>query len=286
MSGTARQTLRAAIVQAALQLKQAGVETPETDARLLMQHAAQMSHAQVVMQGDTTLDANTQARFAQAIARRALREPVSRIIGKRGFWKADFFLSPETLDPRPDSETLIEAALKYQATAPARVLDLGTGTGCLLLSLLQEWPRAQGAGLDISADAIAVANKNARALGVSDRAHFSACDWKDYAPPALCDALVSNPPYIAPEEMETLEPEVALYDPLTALLGGHDGLEAYRSIIALMPRWLKKGGLAFFEIGRTQAGPVRELLARRGCAVLETVPDLAGHDRVIVAKMP
>jgi release factor glutamine methyltransferase len=278
-------SIRALVAAAAARLAAAGIETPELDARLLLQHVLGMSHTQVVMQGDEIVDDAGRHLFQAALARRLEREPVSRIVGRRGFWKSDFRLSAETLDPRPDSETLIEAALKYVVQPPAAVLDLGTGTGCLLLSLLQEWPQARGIGVDISPDAVDTARLNAQALKVEDRADFVTGDWAGYQPrQAGFDVVVSNPPYISAGEMTELAPEVALYDPLAALLGGEDGLEAYRSIISRLPQWLKKGGWALFEIGHKQGRPVRELLVKAGFDVIQTVPDLGGRDRVIVAK--
>lgn len=279
-----RKTIRGLVAAAAEQLAEAGVETPETDARLLMQHVSGMSHAQVLMEGDTPVDASQAHLYHEAVARRLQREPVSRITGTRGFWKSEFRLSPETLDPRPDSETVIESALKYAVDIPKSVLDLGTGTGCLLLSLLLEWPGARGIGVDISMDAIATARYNAKNLGLEDRVDFVTGDWADYAANIEFDIVVSNPPYISAAEMADLAPEVAFFDPLTALLGGEDGLEAYRGIISRLPGWLKKGGWALFEIGHTQAKPVRELLAKAGFDVVQTVPDLSGSDRVVVAR--
>lgn len=267
-------------------LVESGIENPETDIRLLMQHALGLSHAKFVSSLNRVLTDAEVKTLDGMIARRAQREPVSRIIGTRGFWKSEFKLSPQTLDPRPDSETLIEAALKYSDVPPATILDLGTGTGCLLLSLLQEYPKATGLGIDISEEAAATARENAVALNLADRASFLAADWNDWQASAPFDLVISNPPYIAPDEMAGLEPEVTQYDPVTALVGGDDGLECYRSIAALLPRALKKGGLVVLEIGHMQAEAVKSILALSDIAVIQTLTDLGGSNRAVVARMP
>ncbi len=264
----------------------ANIENPETDIRLLVQHALQISHAKFVSSLNHVLSDAEVKTLDAMIARRAAREPVSRIIGTRGFWKSEFKLSPQTLDPRPDSETLIEAALKYSETPPATILDLGTGTGCLLLSLLQEYPKATGLGIDISDEAAATARENAAALKLDARASFIAIDWNDWQASTPFDLVISNPPYIAPDEIAGLEPEVTKYDPMTALVGGDDGLECYRSIAALLPRALKKGGLVVLEIGHAQAEAVKSILALSDIAVIQTLTDLGGSDRAVVARMP
>lgn len=267
-------------------LAAAGVENPETDVRLLAQHVLKTDQVTLLMNLNRMLTEVEVKDLNAAIARRAQREPVSRIIGRRGFWKHEFKITPQTLDPRPDSETLIEVALKYATPASATILDLGTGTGCLLLSLLGEWMNAKGVGLDISGEAVATARENAKDLKLDARAAFTETDWAHYTPPAPFDLVISNPPYIAAGEMAGLAPEVTQYDPVTALVGGADGLECYRSIAALLPRFLKKGGWVVFEIGHAQANDVKSILANAGALVIHTVQDLAGSDRVIVAQMP
>lgn len=279
-------SIRNFITDARARLAAAGIENPELDLRLLVQHVMGMSHPELLMNLNRMLSEVEVKDLNDAVSRRASREPVSRIVGSRGFWKSDFRVSPQTLDPRPDSETIIEEALKRAAPPPRRVLDLGTGTGCLLLSLLQEWPQAVGVGLDISAEAVATARENAELLGLSSRVEFVESDWEKYAPNESFDSIISNPPYIADGEIDGLAPEVSLYDPRAALAGGEDGLDCYRSIAAFLPKWLKKGGWAFLEIGHTQANQVKSLLAEAGLDVINIVPDLAGSDRVVVAKMP
>lgn len=266
--------------------QQSGIEMPAVDSWALIQHVTGWTREQLLMNSKDLMTEAQLLDLQAAVERRLKREPVSRIVGHRGFWKSNFKVTPQTLDPRPDSETLVETALKTARPAPKTILDLGTGTGCLLLSLLQEWPEATGVGIDISAEAVETARENAAALGLSSRAKFLESKWENFESNESFDSIISNPPYIATGEIPTLEPEVAKYDPMTALLGGEDGLDCYRSIAGLLPKWLKKGGWAFFEIGYKQAKDVNSILAKAGLDVIQTVPDLAGNDRVVVAKRP
>lgn len=269
-------------------LEQAGMDTPDLDARLLVQGLLEISHEELLLNYDRLLAKTEESSLRKALARRLKHEPVSRIVGMRGFWKSDFKITTQTLDPRPDSETLVEAALYWvpkEGNEKLRVLDMGTGSGCLLLSLLLEWPQAVGIGIDINPGAVRAAIANERLLGLRKRVAFQAMDWENYKPRGRCDVLISNPPYIAEHERDSLAPEVLDYDPPEALFAGTDGLDAYRALARLAPRWLKAGGLAFYEIGHTQAAAVKELLAAHGQTVLETRQDLAGRDRVIVARL-
>ncbi len=208
--------------------------------------------------------------------RRAAREPVSRIVGRREFWSRDFLLTPETFDPRPDSETVVEAAL---AAVPsfANVLDLGTGSGCLLAALLAERPGAWGLGIDMSPGACRVARRNLRGL----RAVVAAGEWGG-AVGCRFDLVVSNPPYIPSAEIAALMPEVRDHDPQLALDGGADGLDAYRAILGDLPRLLCPGGAAVLELGIGQAEAVAALAAANGLAVREVRADLAGIPRAMV----
>jgi release factor glutamine methyltransferase len=225
-------------------------------------------------------------KLSGLVRRRLEREPVARILGVRSFWKSEFKVSRETLDPRADSETLVEAVLKNadKKSSPT-ILDLGTGTGCLLLSLLQEFPQATGMGIDISAGAVQTAQENAENLGLSGRAEFVHTDWGKMEIRLPFDIVVSNPPYISEAEIPHLAPEVSEYDPYRALVGGKDGLECYRIITNMLRSILKRSGKVYFEIGATQAKDVQEILAERGYRVLQTIQDLAGHDRCIVAQL-
>ncbi|MDE1150944.1 MAG: peptide chain release factor N(5)-glutamine methyltransferase [Micavibrio sp.] len=280
------QALKDYITQAQDRLASCGIESPELDVSLLVQHVLGWTQTKLFMNSDYILGDDEVASLNIAISRRMGREPVSRIIGHRGFWKSEFKISPQTLDPRPDSETLIEAAVKLVQPAPKRVIDLGTGSGCLLLSLLQEWPEAEGVGLDLSAAAVATAAENAAALKLDERVKFMATDWEAYAAQDGFDVVISNPPYITAEELTGLEPEVIQYDPMLALAGGDDGLDAYRSIVPLLKNLMPRGGWIVFEIGHTQANSVKTMLAEAGGTMIQVFTDLGGSDRIVAAKMP
>jgi release factor glutamine methyltransferase len=213
------------------------------------------------------------------------REPLSWIVGKREFWGLEFVLSAETLDPRPDSESVVEAVLARlpDRSRTYRFLDLGTGTGCLLLALLSEFPRASGVGIDVAAGAASTARRNAEFLGFADRAHFAVGDWAG-AIAGEFDAVVANPPYIPTRAIPELSPEVRDYDPKRALDGGTDGLLAYRAIAADLLRLLRPGGLFAAEIGLGQAEAVAPILAQGGLAIEGFTADLGGVIRCVVAR--
>jgi release factor glutamine methyltransferase len=227
------------------------------------------------------------ARLEQALARRLTHEPVSRILGTREFYGRAFGLGPEALDPRADTETLIEAALadieaRGGRGEPLKLLDLGTGTGCILLTLLAELPQARGLATDLSQAALALAAANAERLGVGPRASFIAADWLDFIDGTF-DLIVSNPPYLASGEIEGLAAGVSVYDPRLALDGGLDGLDAYRRIAARARAMLAERGRLIVEIGPSQAGAVREIFAAAGLEFKRLCHDLGGRPRVIVA---
>ncbi len=211
------------------------------------------------------------------------KEPVSKIVGERGFWALDFKVTKDVLDPRPDSETIIESVLSYfkDKEAPLSILDIGTGSGCLLISLLYEYKNAKGIGVDISDKALEIAKEN----GANFNALFLKKDFflKDFLKDLpLCDVIVSNPPYIPTNEIENLEENVRYYDPLLALDGGIDGLDAYRSLAHSLKHLLTPGGKIFFEIGKGQEQSVTSLMQDNGYALLEERKDLAGIIRVLV----
>ena len=238
-------------------LAAAGIEEARREARILLAASAGVSAA-----GLLALDEVDEAKFTPLLQRRAAREPMAYILGRREFWGLDFAVSPATLIPRPDSEALIEAVLGAGLT-PRTVLDLGTGTGCLLLAALHEFAQAFGVGVDLSPAAAALARANAAALGMEDRAMFLAGNWAE-ALAGNFDLVLSNPPYIEAAEVAGLMPEVARYEPLSALAGGADGLDAYRAIIAALPRLLAPDGLAVLELGAGQAISVAALAAAAG----------------------
>jgi release factor glutamine methyltransferase len=220
--------------------------------------------------------------WSALLERRAAREPLAFITGRRGFWTLDMAVSPATLIPRPDSETLLAAASHLFPTAGAvgRILDLGTGTGCLLLAALSEFPRAFGVGVDIAPAAAALAAGNAAANGLSGRCAFLAADWAA-ALSASFDLVLCNPPYIPSDDIGSLMPEVARHEPIRALDGGADGLDSYRSVIASLPSLLAPGGAAILELGQGQAEPVRALAEAAGLHYLGVEADLSGIARAL-----
>ncbi|MGL4967302.1 MAG: peptide chain release factor N(5)-glutamine methyltransferase [Inquilinus sp.] len=263
-------------------LAAAGIDSALTDARLLLMSALGIDRTGLLSRAAEALPAEAAARYAASLARRAAREPVSRILGHREFWSLDFALGPATLDPRPDSETLVEAALAAVPDRPLRVLDLGTGTGCLLLAVLHDRPSAFGIGVDRSEAAARVARDNARALGLADRAAILVGDWAT-ALAGRFDLVLSNPPYIPEADITALEPEVRDHDPRLALSGGTDGLDAYRALAAALPDLLAPGGTAVVELGIGQAADVAALFRGAGLDIAGTPHDLAGIPRCLVA---
>jgi len=284
-------SVRQAFVETASVLREAGIETPELDARLLLCHAAALTHESFVARAGEALQPEAAVRLEALVRRRASREPISRITGTREFYGRSFLVDGSALDPRPDTETLIEVALALiektgRREEPLRLLDLGTGTGCILLTLLAELPKAHGLGTDLSPAALRLAEANARRLGVAGRASFLASDWLD-AIHGEFDLIVSNPPYIASGEIERLAPEVAHHDPYLALDGGPDGLKAYRRIAAGAARLVAPKGAILVEIGASQAPAVAGLLRDGGFLVKNDGLsfDLGGRPRVVVATM-
>ncbi|WP_313135855.1 peptide chain release factor N(5)-glutamine methyltransferase [Paracoccus jeotgali] len=268
---------RAQLAAAVARLTQAGVADAPRDARLLIAHALDLPVTRLGIDAPARLTPAQQVRLAELIARRAARQPISQIIGRRAFWKHDFHVTPDTLDPRPETETLVQAALRLDW---ASVLDLGTGTGAILISLLAERPQAAGLGTDISDAALAVARGNAARLGVT--ADFTRADWVDGVTGRF-DLIVSNPPYIALSEMAALSPEVREFEPHGALTDFGDGLSAYRRIAAGAAAHLTPNGAVLVEIGWQQGQAVAQLFAEAGASV-RVLPDLDGRDRVIEAR--
>jgi release factor glutamine methyltransferase len=221
------------------------------------------------------------------VARRLGREPVSRILGRRGFWTLDLALGPATLDPRPDSETVVEAVLAAlpEPRAPLRLLDFGTGSGCLLLALLVELPTATGLGIDRSLAALEIARANARAAGLAGRAAFVQADWGGPLAGRF-EVIVTNPPYIPSGDIAGLQPEVADFDPRLALDGGDDGLDCYRALVPDIARLLAPGGVAALEVGRGQAAAVGAMLTAAGLESLGARRDLGGVERCVTALQP
>lgn len=261
----------------------AGVESPRRDARLLLAAALDLAPEGPISAGEPRLSADQRHRFEALVERRHRREPVSRILGRREFWSLDFAITPATLDPRPDSETLVAAVLGRIGDhgRPARVLDLGTGSGNLLLAVLSALPRAWGVGLDRDAAALAAASANAAALGLAARSAFVAGDW-GAGLAGEWDVIVCNPPYIRSGDIDALAPEVARFEPRGALDGGADGLAAHRRVVPELRRLLSRDGLAALELGAGQAPHVLAMAGGAGLEVLDCLPDLAGIQRCLV----
>jgi len=255
-----------------------GGETPRLDAEVLLAHLLGCSRGDLMLNPDRSFSLQD---YEKMIERRVKGEPVAHITGTREFWSLTLKVSPDVLIPRPDSETLIEVAVKQYAHPPARILDLGTGSGALLLAALSEWPTATGLGIDASPAALAVARRNAEALGLADRAEMRAGNWGEGITERF-DLILSNPPYIA--ETETLSSEVRDHEPASALFAGSDGLDDYRRIIPHLPGLMKPGALAVLEIGHTQGAAVLALAAARGFAA-SLHQDLAGRDRCVALRV-
>jgi release factor glutamine methyltransferase len=273
-----------ALSSAALRLGGAGIESPRLEARLLLAHALGVTSEDVIAR-NYELDAQTERRFEDLLQRRVAREPLAYIVGKREFWSLNFAVGPGVLVPRPESETLIEAALKAfpDRNADLGVLDLGAGTACLLLAFLSERPNAEGVGVDISPEALGFAQRNARDLGFEGRTEFICGDWTT-APERPFDVIFANPPYIAESTIESLEADVSAHEPRLALSGGVDGLDAYRAITRLLPKRLGGNGLAFVELGKGQLCAVTEMFQEAGLEVNGTFCDLASIPRCLVAR--
>lgn len=271
---TVAQALRAG----AARLVEAGVEAG--DARYLLAHALGVARDRLMLMGPDEVPADAAARYEHALTRRIAHEPVSKITRERAFWGRIFHVSNDVLDPRPETETLIAEALA--GPVPTRVLDLGTGSGCIAQTLLAEWPQAQGVATDVSPAALAVAGRNAQALGVEDRLALIVSDWFS-AVQGVFDLIVSNPPYITADEMTELSPEVLGHDPHLALSPGGDGLAPYRIIAAQGQDYLAPEGRLLLEIGWKQGPDVARILTDVGWRNIRVLPDLDGRDRVVAA---
>lgn len=278
-------TIGRAVNELTTQFTAAGLDTPRLDARILVGHATHLEPSLLFARTDRVLSAEEAAALHAFAARRVGREPVSRILGRRAFWGLDFELNAATLDPRPDTESVVSAALalKDQFPSAPRVLDLGTGTACILIAILSEWPQATGVGIDRDPLALEAARKNADRLGVGARAAFREGNWCEGVVENF-DLIVSNPPYIGEEEAALLAPEVVDFDPPRALFAGADGLAAYRALIPGAKERLRTGGRLILEIGVTQEKGVETVLAQAGLTLEAKVPDLSGRVRALVAR--
>jgi release factor glutamine methyltransferase len=272
-------------------LSAAQIEFPRMEARLLLAHASGLSVTTLLGYPERIVE--NQAVFLDLIQRRAAREPIAHLVGYREFWSLLFKVTVDTLVPRPDSETVVEAVLEFYAnkTSPSRVLDLGTGTGCLLLTLLSEFPSATGLGVDVSLAAARVAQENSAALGFDGvatgfgrRASFVVSHWGD-ALFGKFDLIVSNPPYIPSAKIDGLDKDVASYEPRLALSGGEDGLTAYRMLLPTFSNLLSPNGVAVLEFGDGQADAVSALVRDSGMTTVSVHADLGGRERCVVCQL-
>jgi len=275
--------IASAMERAVRRLDAAGVSGSKLDARLLLRHATGLTVERIVGYPERPLSREESERFESLLSRRIAREPLSQIVGRREFWSLPFIVTSDTLTPRPETEILVEAALSCLPgrNASYRLLDLGTGTGCLLLALLSELPESTGVGVERSARAAYVARENARELGLTSRALIAVGDW-DACVDGCFDLVVSNPPYLPDSSIVGLEPEVARYEPRMALAGGPDGLACYRVLAPALARRLGANSLAILEIGAGQANDVEKIFAAVGIFTVKRCWDLAGIERCLI----
>lgn len=283
---TVPETIGEALAHGRRLLAQAGIDSAGLDGRLLMEAAAGVTTAELVGHPERPLDDRVRDRFGHLIARRRAHEPIAQIVGLRDFWKASFAVSRDVLTPRPESETLVEAAIDYfrGRPAPGRILDLGTGSGCLLASLLSEFPDSRGLGVDLNPAAARIAAANLARLGLGDRGLAVCADWTAAAAGTF-ELIVCNPPYVTEAEFSGLPPEVREFEPASALLAGADGLSAFRRLLPSVPGLLAAGGLFAMEIGAGQAEHVKLLMAGEKFTDMEIRRDLAGIERCILATV-
>ena len=275
-------TLLQAWQTARARLEAAGLGGPVIDARLLVEAAAGATRADIVSDPHRALTTDQEATLESYISRREHREPVSHILGRKGFWKIMLTVTPDVLTPRPDTETVVEWVLRdFPEHAAWSVLDLGVGSGAIILSILAERPAARGLGVDVSEEALAVARENAANLGLGGRLALLRGDWTAGLGEATFDLVVSNPPYIASHVIDTLEPEVRDHEPRIALEGGADGLLHYRRLAPEILRVLKPGGRFAVEIGYDQKTAVETLFREAGAREVQTLRDLGDRDRVV-----
>ncbi len=278
-------TLVRAWGEARERLKAAGVDSPVMDARLLVELATGASRAELLSDPHRPLAAGQVQALDGFVERRRRREPMSHILGRKGFWSILLKVGPQVLTPRPETELLVEWALQaFAPDARLRVLDLGVGSGAILLALLAERPAATGLGVDVSEEALAMARDNAAALGLRGRAGFLRGDWTAGLAEEGFDLVVSNPPYIPSGEIAGLEPEVREHEPRLALDGGPDGLDAYRRLAPEILRVLRPAGRFAVEIGPGQAGAVRAMFEAAGAVGVEVAQDLGGCERIVTGS--
>jgi len=275
-------TLLSAWIDSRRRLVAAGVEGPVIDARLLVEAAAGARRADIIADPHRALTADQSATLENFLERRERREPVSHILGAKGFWTIMLRVTPDVLTPRPDTEAILDVVLPlFGVDDEFDVLDLGVGSGALVLAILVERPKARGVGVDASEPALAVAGENAAALGLTGRVRLARGDWTRGLEGAAFDLVVANPPYIPTAEIDGLEPEVRDHEPRLALDGGPDGLDAYRLLAPEILRVLRDGGVFAIEIGLGQRAAVERLFAAAGAGDVRVADDLSGRERVV-----
>ncbi len=279
---------RAALVRAAAErLGAAGLDDAADEARRLLLAVSDLSPARLLTEMTQPMPSEERERFDALVTRREQREPLSHILGVQPFWTLELKVTRDVLTPRADTETVIEAALAAfpDRSTPLRILDIATGSGAIILALLSEFQNASGLATDLSEAALKVAAENAARTGLSDRVRFQSGNWADGVSDAF-DLVVSNPPYIATDVLETLEPEVRVFEPRLALDGGVTGFGPYPHLFAEAARLLKPGGLALFEIGYDQGAMARQAAREAGAQEVSILKDLAGNDRVVSLNFP
>ena len=281
-------SLRIIITNATNELLKSSSESARLDATILLGYVLGISRERLILDDERIVSDDELKKFNILLKKRVNKEPIAYIIGKKEFWGLDFIVNHATLIPRPDSETLVEAALKRAnlllgQNEDLTILDIGTGTACLLISLLWELQAAAGVGVDISEDALQIASKNAEIHGVKNRTQFIKSNWCENINRKF-DLIISNPPYIASQDKLSLMPDVALYEPHSALFSGVDGLDSYRELSAQVGERLNCGGFVLFEVGAGQAEQVSLLLEEKGLKIDEVKKDLNGIKRCVIAQ--
>lgn len=287
-------TIQQAISDAVIRLHECGIESAQLDASVLLAHALGLTKESIILQRNKIINNHDIKAFSKLVSRRAEHEPIAYITGRKEFWSLDFIVTRDTLIPRPDSETLVDAALqrakkiadsrnKPLTLADISILDIGTGTGCLLISILKELPSAHGLGVDISEPALQVAENNGNIHGVNNRIRFRKSNWHDDINEKF-DLIISNPPYITNSDLPLLMKDVINFEPHLALASGIDGMDSYRAIAKNIHSKLNQNGYALMEVGIGQAKHVARLLENNGLEIDEVRKDLAGTQRCVIAR--